>query len=583
MLVLYCFLNLRVFHKAFSMIVFILLTHPQIASALTGDFNADGKVDLSDFVLFLDGFGTSDARYDLDNDGTVGLDDFVIFIDNFGRTEALTGPTENVSLSLGVPLQAPTVSPKVVGAPGSNQSIAITRVRLLLEEVKLKTSVEDIADFKIGPVVVDLNLQGAITQIGAGSIPIGIYNKFEFKVKKLDADDADPDDPQFADFAGTEKSIIIEGIHNSVGFTLSIEQDFEQETELIPPLEIASDTSATNLSLMVNVTNWLVGSDPTELLNLTDPTIIEQIAANIAQSFEAFEDDDGDGELDFEGDVSTVNLDNNSFTLTNSLIVVTDSTTIFEGSIVSLDSVESLLSQGKEVEVEGEGSRQTDGSVFATEVKFESEEEERKEDDGENGEVEGKAPTIDAVNPNSVPTGTDAVVTITGSNFFNTPDSIRPDGIRVSIDGIALAVTFGDSTTLRATIPGTVAEGQYDVTVTNPDDQSATLSRALTVEAVEEDGTAPTIDAVVPDHVPLGMDSVVTITGSNFFNTPDSIRPDGIRVSIDGIMLAVTFGDSTTLRATIPGTTPEGVYDVTVTNPDDQSVTLSRALTVEPE
>ncbi len=583
MLVLYYFLNLRVFHKAFSMIVFILLTHPQIASALTGDFNADGKVDLSDFVLFLDGFGTSDARYDLDNDGTVGLGDFVIFIDNFGRTEALTGPTENVSLSLGVPLQAPTVSPKVVGAPGSNQSIAITRVRLLLEEVKLKTSVEDIADFKIGPVVVDLNLQGAITQIGAGSIPIGIYNKFEFKVKKLDADDADPDDPQFADFAGTEKSIIIEGIHNSVGFTLSIEQDFEQETELIPPLEIASDTSATNLSLMVNVTNWLVGSDPTELLNLTDPTIIEQIAENIAQSFEAFEDDDGDGELDFEGDVSTVNLDNNSFTLTNSLIVVTDSTTIFEGSIVSLDSVESLLSQGKEVEVEGEGSRQTDGSVFATEVKFESEEEERKEDDGENGEVEGKAPTIDAVNPNSVPTGTDAVVTITGSNFFNTPDSIRPDGIRVSIDGIALAVTFGDSTTLRATIPGTVAEGQYDVTVTNPDDQSATLSRALTVEGVEEDGTAPTIDAVVPDHVPLGMDSVVTITGSNFFNTPDSIRPDGIRVSIDGIMLAVTFVDSTTLMATIPGTTPEGVYDVTVTNPDDQSVTLSRALTVEPE
>ncbi len=253
-----------------SMIVFILLTYPQIASALTGDFNGDGKVDLSDFVLFLDGFGTSDARYDLDNDGTVGLGDFVIFIDNFGRTEALSGPTENVSLSLGVPLQVPTVSPKVVGAPGTNQSIAITRVRLLLEEVKLKTSGEDAgkpgADFKIGPVVVDLNLQGAITQIGVGSIPIGIYNKFEFKVKKLDADDTDPDDPQFADFAGTEKSIIIEGILNRIDFTLSIEQDFEQETELIPPLEIASDTSATNLSLMVNVTDWLAGSDPTELL-----------------------------------------------------------------------------------------------------------------------------------------------------------------------------------------------------------------------------------------------------------------------------------------------------------------------------
>ncbi len=332
-------------------------------------------------------------------------------------------------------------------------------------------------------------------------------------------------------------------------------------------------------------------------LNLKDLTIIEQIAENIAQSFEAFEDDDGDGELDFEGDVSTVNLGNNSFTLTNSLIVVTDSTTIFQGSIVSLDSVESLLSQGKEVEVEGEGSRLSDGSVFATEVKFESEEEERKEEDGKGGKGGGTAPTIDAVNPNSVPAGTDAVVTITGSNFFNTPDSITPDrigetpdGIRVSIDGIMLAVTFVDSTTLKATIPGTVAEGLYDVTVTNPDDQSVTLSRALTVEGEEVDGTAPTIDAVVPDHVPLGMDSVVTITGANFFNTPDSITPDrigetpdGIRVSIDGIMLAVTFVDSTTLKATVPGTVAEGVYDVTVTNPDDQSVTLPRGLTVEPE
>ncbi len=61
-------------------------------SSLTGDFDNDGEVGLSDFVLFLDVFGatTSSADwnpvFDLDGNGEIGLSDFVIFLDNFGRT-----------------------------------------------------------------------------------------------------------------------------------------------------------------------------------------------------------------------------------------------------------------------------------------------------------------------------------------------------------------------------------------------------------------------------------------------------------------------------------------------------------------
>ena len=55
------------------------------------DFNGDGIVGVSDFLLFVEQFGFSqgdagyDARYDLDGDGTIGIGDFLIFVNAFGK------------------------------------------------------------------------------------------------------------------------------------------------------------------------------------------------------------------------------------------------------------------------------------------------------------------------------------------------------------------------------------------------------------------------------------------------------------------------------------------------------------------
>ena len=60
-------------------------------AVLTPDFNGDGRVDLSDFLLFASQFGLSrgdeqyDAKYDLDGDGTIGFGDFLIFGRSFGK------------------------------------------------------------------------------------------------------------------------------------------------------------------------------------------------------------------------------------------------------------------------------------------------------------------------------------------------------------------------------------------------------------------------------------------------------------------------------------------------------------------
>ena len=56
-----------------------------------GLFDNDSDVDLDDFFLFVDVFGTRisalefSGQFDLDRDGTIDLDDFFIFADDFGR------------------------------------------------------------------------------------------------------------------------------------------------------------------------------------------------------------------------------------------------------------------------------------------------------------------------------------------------------------------------------------------------------------------------------------------------------------------------------------------------------------------
>jgi len=47
----------------------------------TGDFDGDGLVAFSDFLMFAQGFGGTDPAYDLDGDGRVAFGDFLIEFD----------------------------------------------------------------------------------------------------------------------------------------------------------------------------------------------------------------------------------------------------------------------------------------------------------------------------------------------------------------------------------------------------------------------------------------------------------------------------------------------------------------------
>ena len=55
------------------------------------DFDGDGQVDIADFLLFVEVFGTQseqgnfDPKYDLDNNGIIGIPDFLIFVNAYGK------------------------------------------------------------------------------------------------------------------------------------------------------------------------------------------------------------------------------------------------------------------------------------------------------------------------------------------------------------------------------------------------------------------------------------------------------------------------------------------------------------------
>ena len=67
----------------------------QVSAAPSSDFDGDGMVGISDFLLFVNHFGLNrgdagyDAKYDLDSNNGIGISDFLIFVNNFGSQ----GPT----------------------------------------------------------------------------------------------------------------------------------------------------------------------------------------------------------------------------------------------------------------------------------------------------------------------------------------------------------------------------------------------------------------------------------------------------------------------------------------------------------
>ncbi len=184
------------------------------------------------------------------------------------------------------------------------------------------------------------------------------------------------------------------------------------------------------------------------------------------------------------------------------------------------------------------------------------------------------APNLTGVNPNAATQGTSALnVALTGSNFLPSPNCSFGNGITVS------SCTTNSSTSITAVINvlASATVGTRNVTVTNTDGQSSTLTNGFSVQT--GGNPAPTITSVAPNNGTQGQSNIsVVINGTNFLANPscDFDSDQGLTAS------ACTFNSATKITATISISSSAvlGAHNVVVTDTDGQSATLTNAFTV---
>jgi len=93
---------------------YILAQSRAAGSALVGDINVDGVVNVFDLSILLSHWGTNDAASDLNGDGTVNIFDLSSLLSHWGQTAPTPTPSATVSPS---PTPTPSVSPSPTPSP----------------------------------------------------------------------------------------------------------------------------------------------------------------------------------------------------------------------------------------------------------------------------------------------------------------------------------------------------------------------------------------------------------------------------------------------------------------------------------
>ncbi|MCI0698557.1 hypothetical protein L0337_41975 [candidate division KSB1 bacterium] len=182
------------------------------------------------------------------------------------------------------------------------QQVTITSAKVVLGEIEIENSSEDSMDFKSNtPLVVNLDLSGAPTNLGTVSIPYGTYEELEYEITKLTPQDtavynANPD------LQGYSLSIrgYVDGDTNAV-FTFKSAIEVEQEQEFSPPLGINDNSPQVVLMISIDTRMWFSDGAGT-YLDPRDPQNQQAIEWNLRASINAYQDNDNDGDDDNDAD-----------------------------------------------------------------------------------------------------------------------------------------------------------------------------------------------------------------------------------------------------------------------------------------
>ena len=200
---------------------------------------------------------------------------------------ALAACGDSTTPGSGVALSFSTFSPSAAPSPpagmfavafddtltAGSDTLIITKAEIVLREIELKrvtvidcdTADDACEEFAVGPLLLDLPLNGQTAVLITIDIPADTYDEIEFEIHKVSNDN--PGDAEFRaahpDLLDT--SIRVQGTFNGQSFTYVTDLNVDQEFDLVPPLVIDEMTGTTNVTVRID-------------------------------SFEAFEDEDRDGD-----------------------------------------------------------------------------------------------------------------------------------------------------------------------------------------------------------------------------------------------------------------------------------------------
>jgi phosphatidylserine/phosphatidylglycerophosphate/cardiolipin synthase-like enzyme len=180
------------------------------------------------------------------------------------------------------------------------------------------------------------------------------------------------------------------------------------------------------------------------------------------------------------------------------------------------------------------------------------------------GTTTAPAPMINLISPETGAPSGGTTVTITGANFIS--------GATVMLGGVPATnvVVSNNGYTITATA-GSSSEGTVNVTVTNPDNQSATRANCFKYTAPL---APPTITSISPNTGASTGGTLLTISGTNF-NYGATVKLDGVLATT----ITVVNNTTITARTVAHGA---GAVDVVVTNYQGPSVTLTGGFTYNP-
>ena len=200
------------------------------------------------------------------------------------------------------------------------------------------------------------------------------------------------------------------------------------------------------------------------------------------------------------------------------------------------------------------------------------------------------APTVSSILPNTALAGTVVTIrSISGTNF-RPGASVRLTNVTVSssISGTSVTAQSASNITCLFSIPSGAIAGTWNVTVTNPDGQAATLGNAFTITNTTTTTTtttttstatttattappSPTISGITPSSGTAGMQvNITNLAGSNLLNVTTVKLTQSGNTDISATNLSVESSTQIKCTFALPSAA-SGLWNIMVTNSGSQS------------